>query len=76
MGLQTFLQEIWSNWTLVYLFSCFAIIGVWVFWPGKRAKRSEPADIVFRNDTIGDDGCDKNCENCACKGQDLMEVRP
>jgi cytochrome c oxidase cbb3-type subunit 4 len=46
----TFLEELWANRTLVWLFTAFVIAVLFAFRPGSRKIHRDSADIPFRHD--------------------------
>ena len=50
------LQQIWENFTLVYLFTIFSGICIWVIF-GKAKAYRDTASLIFRHDDkpISDD---------------------
>lgn len=50
METYSFLREFADSWMLLFLFSFFVGIVVWVFRPGSKRTYSETADIPFRYD--------------------------
>ncbi|MGB0660019.1 MAG: cbb3-type cytochrome oxidase subunit 3 [Mangrovicoccus sp.] len=43
------LQQLWDNWTLVYLFTAFVGIVLWVVL-GKAKAYRDTSEIIFRHD--------------------------
>lgn len=48
MELYTLLREFADSWMLLFLFTFFLAVVVWVFRPGAKASHSDIADIPFR----------------------------
>ena len=60
----TFLEEIWENRTLVWLFAAFVVAVLFAFRPGSGKVHRDSADIPFRHDDnpasdLRPDGYDK-----------------
>ena len=47
---KTFLEELWANRTLVWLFTAFVVAVLFAFRPGSRKIHRDSADIPFRHD--------------------------
>ena len=47
--MQDLLQQIWDNFSLVYLFTIFTGICIWVIF-GKSKSYRETSEMIFRHD--------------------------
>ncbi|PJN94604.1 CcoQ/FixQ family Cbb3-type cytochrome c oxidase assembly chaperone [Amaricoccus sp. HAR-UPW-R2A-40] len=45
-----FLRQLADSWGLVFMVAAFAVVLIWVFRPGSRAKQEEAASQIFRNE--------------------------
>lgn len=50
MNEPTFLEQIWENRTLVWLFTAFAVAVLFAFRPGSGKTHRDSANIPFRHD--------------------------
>jgi cytochrome c oxidase cbb3-type subunit 4 len=50
METYSFLREFADSWMLLFLFSFFVAVVLWVFRPGATKEYSETAGIPFRHD--------------------------
>lgn len=50
METYSFLREFADSWMLLFLFSFFVAIVLWVFRPGSRKTYKDTANIPFRHD--------------------------
>ena len=49
METYTLLREFADSWMLLFLFTFFMGVVLWVFRPGSRAEHRDSANIPFRN---------------------------
>lgn len=65
MDTYSFLRQLADSWVLLAMFSFFAGVAIWAFWPGLNHARQDASMIPFRNETKPKT-CSGQCAACKC----------